>query len=98
MTDKPKPATPPPRSKGFTHPHPTHDDDLVAVKVIHAKGVNYQGKTYRQGQAFVMRRSAAMARDDQGRRPLRILKTVRYVNDPADQAEDGLEEGPLDLG
>ena len=97
MTDKPKPATPPPRSKGFAHPHPAHDDDLVAVEVTHAKGVKYEGETYRKGQSFVMPRRAAVTRDDQGRRPLRILKTVRYANGPADQAEDGLEEGPLEL-
>ena len=98
MVDKPKPATPPPRSKGFAHPHLPHADDLVAVEVTHARGVKYEGDTYRKGQSFVMRRSAAMARDDHGRRPLRILKTVHYANGPADQAEDGPEEGPLDLG
>jgi len=81
------------------HPHQPHDHDLVAVQVLHAQGVRFGGHTYRPGQTLVMPRARAgmCIPGEPGKRPVRVLKTVRYVHGPLDQAEDQPEEGPLDL-
>ena len=102
MSDKEK--TSPPAGAAATtasigpmHRYEPHEQDLVAVEVVFAQGVRQHGKVYQRGEALVLKRGYAKRRNRPGRPVFRVLGTVRYHKGPADQAEEALEEGPLDL-
>ncbi|MCK4624569.1 MAG: hypothetical protein KAV00_04605 [Phycisphaerae bacterium] len=92
MSDKTKskPTMPAP-------PYETHDQDLVVVEVVFAKGVREDGRVYRCGETLTIRRGHALAQNTPGRQVYRILATAIYQNGPADQAEELLDEGPLEI-
>jgi len=96
MSTKPQPVKASSPDEKAGHPHRPHDNDLVAVEVLHAQGVHFGGHTYRPGETLVMPRARAVA-DEPGKRPVRVLKTVRYVHGPSSQTEEAIEQGPLDL-
>jgi hypothetical protein len=76
------------------HPYEPHADDLVAVEVVFPAGVHVDGKVYAKGQTLTVTRGHALA---QNRPVYRILRTVRYVNGPPDQAEDVQPDAPLEI-
>lgn len=89
--------------KTTEHPYPPHAHDLVAVEVVWADGIVREGgKRYSRGEQLVIARSHCeqqnAAQRPAGKTVYRILRTVRYVNGPADQAEEAEYSGPLNVG
>jgi len=91
----PASATPPP-AKGTVHPYPVSDQDLVAVEVVYPQGVRQNGRNYRPGETLTLKRGL-VTHYNKHKPVYRVLRTVRYANGPADQAEEQPAEGPLNL-
>ncbi len=89
-------------AEGYTHPCPTHDQDQCVVEVVYPKGVVENGNTYRQGEQLVLPRRHANSQNKPGRPVYRVVRTLKYVNDPTAVStaigyEEEVDEGPLKI-
>jgi len=81
------------------HPFEPHDQDRVTVEVVHPQGVKEDGKEYKKGMWVTLSRGHAMAQNRPGGQVYRVIKTVRYHNDPnpSDSYEQPIAPQPLDV-
>ena len=83
-------------TQGHQLPYTPSDQDLVAVEVVYPQGVRQNGRNYRPGETLTLKRGL-VTHYNKHKPVYRVLRTVRYANGPADQAEDRPVEGPLEL-
>ena len=76
-----------------------HPRDLVAAEVVFPRGIRENGRVYKCGEVIAIDRGHAMAQNKPDKKVFKILRTVRYKNDPNPDAnyEEQPEDGPIDV-